>query len=156
MFPKDLDSPPKLTNSTSEQTERVNPDVVFQFSWGNSFGYEKNAINDMMNRALVMPHQPNNEAPKLGFLVKVRTGSKRRSNGRKKLQRIDVFRIPRGTTVADAEANRNGARKASYEPGQEDVVMEITAKDLGIEGFWSMFCRSSFKISAREIYELLE
>ena len=156
MFPKDLDSPPKLTNSTSEQTERVNPDVVFQFSWGNSFGYEKNAINDMMNRALVMPQQPNNEAPKLGFLVKVRTGSKRCSNGRRKLLRIDVFRIPCGTTVADAEASRNGSSKASYVPGQKDVVVEVSAKDLGIEGFWATFCCSSFKISAREIYELLE
>ena len=84
MFPKDLDSPPKLTNSTSEQTERVNPDVVFQFSWGNSFGYEKNAIDDMMNRVLVVPDQRNNEGPKLGFLVKARTHKKRLRDGRKK------------------------------------------------------------------------
>eukprot|EP00977_Amphora_coffeiformis_P001976 scaffold374_cov160-Amphora_coffeaeformis.AAC.13 len=71
MFPKNLDSPPRLTNSTRKQTERANPDVVFQFSWGNSLGYEQGAINDMLDRALVVPHQPSSEAPKLGFLVNV-------------------------------------------------------------------------------------
>jgi hypothetical protein len=155
--PKDLTLPPKF-HATREQTERVNPDVVFQFSGGNAEGYEIKAIDDMMNRALVVyvPHQPNNEAPRLGFLVKLRTHrGKRTRDNRKKLLKVDVYRIPRGATFQDAKANRNGASHASYAPGQQDVVLEITAKDLGIEGFWAMFCRSPYKISAKAIYEAL-
>jgi hypothetical protein len=111
-----------------------------------------------MSRALVVhePHQPNNEAPTLGFLVKVRTHRRKRThNNRKILTKIDVYRIPRGATLEDAKANRNGASHASYSPGQQDVIMTITAHDLGIRVVWARFCRSPFTISAKRIYEEL-
>lgn len=137
-----MTSLPKI-HKTREQKERVNPDVVFQFSWGNGEGYQIEAIDEMMNRALVVyvPHQPNNEAPRLGFLVKLRTHgpNKGTRDDWRKLREVDVYRIPRGTTFEDAKASRNGASHASYAAGQQDVVLEITAQDLGIEGFWRCF-----------------
>ena len=156
LVPEDLASPPQI-NGIRNQTERVNPDVVFQFSWGNTMGYEVEAIDAIMNRALVVhvPGQPNNEGPTLGFLVKVRTQRKRTHDNRKILTQIDVYRIPRGATLEDAKANRNGACYAAYIPGQQDVILEVTAQDLGIKGFWARFCRSPFTISAKTIYEML-
>jgi hypothetical protein len=153
--PKRLSKPPKI-HGAREQIERVNPDVVLQVSWGNDMGYEVKAINDMMNRALVVhvPPQPNNEAPRLGFLFKIRKHRKRRTrDGRKKVTKIDVYRIPHGATVEDAIANRNGASLTSYTPGQQDVTMEITAQDLGIEG--EELCPPPFTISTKRIYEEL-
>ena len=157
LLPKDLASPPEI-HETREQIECVNPDVVFQFSWGNTMGYAVEAIDAMMNRPLVVhvPDQPNNEPPTLGFLVKVRTHRRKRTHDdRKILTKIDVYRIPRGATVEDAKANRNGACHAAYIPGQQDVILEVTAQDLGIKGFWARFCRSPFTISAKAIYEML-
>jgi hypothetical protein len=73
-----------------------------------------------MNRAVVSytPPQPNNEAPKLGFLVvKLRFKNKRTRNDRKLLSKLDVYRIPRGATFEDAKAKRKGARHEVYVPG---------------------------------------
>ena len=155
LMPKDLATPPKI-HETREQTACVYPDVVFHFSWKNTMGYEVEAINAIMNRALVVPEQPNHEAPTLGFLVKARTHPRKRTHdNRKILTQIDVYRIPRGATLEDAKANRNGACYAAYIPGQQDVILEVTAQDLGIKGFWARFCRSPFTISAKAIYEML-
>jgi hypothetical protein len=60
----------------NEQVDKVHPDVVFQFSWGNSKGYEEKALNDMINRASILPFQPNNDAPRLDILLKVRKNKK--------------------------------------------------------------------------------
>jgi len=95
-----------------EQTERVNPDVVLQFSWGNDKSYDIEAINAMMNRAVATfaSQQLDNEAPKLGFLVQIRLIAKKRTNNdRRILNCVDVYRIPRDTTYEDAKLNRNGA-----------------------------------------------
>ena len=154
--PKDLANPPKI-HATREQTERVNPDVVFQFSWGNAKGYEIDAIDDMMNNAVVSytPLQPNNEAPTLGFLLEVRfKGKKRDRNGRKILRCLDVYRIPHGTTYEDAKANRKGASHSVYAPGGQDVVMEITAQDLRL-GNYSGAPGNPYKISAKAIFDSL-
>jgi hypothetical protein len=131
---KHLVLPPMIHSKTREQIEVVNPDIVFQFSWGNGEGYEVEAINDMMNRALVAyPHaQPDNSSPNLGFLIKVRTKAKRNAAGHKIIRGVDVYRLPRGTTFADAKANRHGATHVIYTPGQADVTVEVTAQDLGI------------------------
>ena len=110
-----------------EQNEPVNPDVVFQFSWGDKMGYDVEAMNEMMNRALVLPFQPNNEALRLGFLVKVWTKKKRNCNGRKILSGVDLYRVPKGTAAADAKANRNGASHVSYTSGGAVITFEITA-----------------------------
>ncbi|KAG7369636.1 hypothetical protein IV203_027382 [Nitzschia inconspicua] len=130
--PKNLAVPLKRHKSR-DQVERVNPDVVFLFSWTKADKYEEEAINDMMNRAVVTPTtNPNNSAPRLGYLLKVRLSSKRLEDDRKKLLRMDIYRIPRGATVQDAIARQNGATKQTYTPGGNDVVMTITAQDLGI------------------------
>jgi len=47
---------------------------------------------------------------------------------------LDIFKVPRGKTVADAMANNGCASHFSYTPGQEDVIVEITASDLGVLG----------------------
>ena len=81
-----------------------------------------------MNRAVVRPTtDPNNSAPRLGYLLKVRLSSKRLGD-----DRMDIYRIPRGATVQDAIAGQNGATKQTYTPEGNDVVMTITAQDLGI------------------------
>lgn len=153
--PKNLANPPKM-HATREQKDRVNPDAVFQFSWGNAKGYAEQVIDDLMNRAVssYTPHQPNNEAPKLGFLVKLRFKKKCTHNERKILSKVDVYRIPRGATFEDAKANRKGASHHVYAPGGQDVVMEITARDLGIGGHQGA-PGTPYKISAEEIFESL-
>jgi hypothetical protein len=108
-MPKQMN--PQLPN---EQGDAVHPDVVFQFSWENKMKYESMALDDMMNRASVDPFQPNNEAPRLGFLVKIRKKEKRNSIGRKIVTGVDLYRVPRGTNVADTEHNRNGASHVRY------------------------------------------
>ena len=155
---KDLVLPPKIHLVTREQTERVNPHVVLQFSWGNAEGYEVKAIDEMMNRVLVnYPHtQPGNDPPGLGFLLRVRTTNKRNADGQKILRSIDVYRVRRGTTVADAKANRNGASHQSYRPGQTDVLLEITPQDVGIAASASNFPPVPFQISAAEFFSMLQ
>lgn len=156
--PKSLDTPPKIFRNAREQKERMNPDVVIQFNWGNEEGYEVEAINDMMNRVhtFYVPDQPDNEPPRVGYLLKMRTDRRKRThNDRKVLRKLDVYRIPRGTTFDDAKNNGNGASHFSYSSGQVDVTIEVTAQDLGIQGFWALFCQTPFRISAKEIFDLL-
>ena len=45
--PKELDKAPKI-HQTRDSFATVNPDVVFQFCWGNAMAYEEKAIDDMM------------------------------------------------------------------------------------------------------------
>ncbi|KAL3915226.1 MAG: hypothetical protein SGILL_005747 [Bacillariaceae sp.] len=151
--PKDMTVPLKRHKSR-DQVERVNPDVVFQFSWTDSDAYEEKAIDDMMNRAVVTPTgNPNNSAPRLGYLLKVRLSSKRLADDRRKLSRMDVYRIPRGTTVQDAIAGRNGATKETFTPGGNDVVMTVTAQDLGVP--IGQPAPPNFTISAQAIFNSL-
>lgn len=151
--PKDLAEPLKRHKSRN-QVERVNPDVVFQFSWTNADAYEEEAINDMMNRAVVTPTtNPNNSAPRVGYLLKVRLSSKGLADDRKKLSRMDVYRIPRGATVQDAIAEQSGATKQTYTPEGNDVVMTITAQDLGIPT--GQPAPPNFTISAKTIFNFL-
>jgi hypothetical protein len=132
--PRDLDKPPKR-HASRDQVEKVNPDVVIQFSWKNGDSYEEKAIDDMMNRALVAynPPQANNSPPTLGYLIKIRTkANKRTADDRLILRAIDVYRIPNGATKQDAINNTNGACYSRYVPGGPDVVIQITPRDLGI------------------------
>lgn len=154
---KEFSRGPAYFPKTREQTEKINPDVVVQISWGNSEPYEFEAIDDMMNHALVTyPHaQPDNQAPRLGFLIKIRVFSKKRThNKRKIIRQIDVYRLPRGTTAADAQANRKGASYSKYVPGGQDVAMEITAADLGVANNPNNL--PPFYMSAKEIYDQIK
>ena len=133
LTPLNLDNPPKR-HSCRDQVERVNPDVVIQFSWKNGDSYEEKAIDDMMNRTLVVynPPQANNSPPKLGYLIKIRTkANKRTADDRLILRAIDVYRIPNGATKQDAIKNRKGASYSRYQPGGTDVLIQITPEDLG-------------------------
>jgi hypothetical protein len=154
--PKNLVKPPKIFTKTREQVERVNPDVVVKISWGNAEPYEFDAINELMNHALVTyPHaQPNNQAPSLGVLIKIRVSNKRDRDDRKIIRRVDVYRLPHGTTVTDAIANQNGASYNAYVPGGTDVVVQITAADLRVPNNTGGL--APFEMSAKEIYEILK
>jgi hypothetical protein len=70
-----------------------------------------------------------------------------------------IYKVPRGTTVADAIANANGAAQhIVYTPGgqaAQDVPFVITASDLGVTGFWAYFL-GSFKISVHLLWKLLQ
>ena len=102
-----------------------------------------------------MTHQPNNEAPKLGFLLKVRfKGKKRDRTGRKILRCLDVYRIPHGATYEDAKANRKGASHSVYAPGGQDVVISITAQDLRL-GNHQGAPANPYEISANAIFDSL-
>ena len=54
------------------------------------------------------------------------------------LEGVHVYRQPHGTTMADAEASRNGAESWYYCPTDpqfsREVVVTITAGDIGITG----------------------
>lgn len=91
--------------------------------------YEEKAIDDMMNRVLVNydPSQQNNDAPRVGYLVKARKCTKCDANDCAILNRLAVYRLPRGTTLQDATANRNGVTHESYSPGDPEVVIRVTA-----------------------------
>jgi len=114
--------PPKIFRVSREQHEPVNPDVVVQISWGNSEPYEFDAINDLMNHALVRyPHaQPSNQAPRLGCLIKIRLSNKRTRDDQKIIRSIDFFRLSQGRTVDDAKASRNATQPA----GQRILLVE--------------------------------
>ena len=152
--PKHLDETPKIY-ATRETKETVNPDVVFQFSWANTMSYEERAIDDMMNRAQVhyVPIQQHNDAPKVGYLVKVRRSSKRDARDRVLLNQLDIYCLPRGTTLEDAAANWNGATHESFSPGDLEVLIRVTAQDLdipvGTAGIPSDFVIRASKILSR-------
>lgn len=126
---------------------KVEPDVVIQFSWKNDWDYEVKALNDMMNRST-----GDGNAVRIGYLIKMDltvNGKKSPPTG------LDIYKVPRGSTVADVIANADVAQHISYTPGQaQDALIVITASDLGVTGFWAFFL-GSFKISLHLLWELL-
>ena len=129
---------------------KLNLDVVIQFCWRNKKSYEYEALNDMMIRTATVPKDT---PPRLGYLIKVRFETSRSKAG------FDIYKVPHGATIADAENSRNGAQKLTYNVGEQDVVITIAPADLGIPtaGFWNslrgMFC-GDFKISMKELYDV--
>ena len=81
------------------------------------------------------------------------SASKRLGDDRERLSRMDVYRIPKGATVQDAIAGSNGATKETYIPGGNDVVMTVTAQDLGIPV--GQPAPPNFTISAQVIFNSL-
>lgn len=153
--PKYLVEPPQIFGeSTREHLELVNPDVVVQISLGNSVPYEFDAINDLMNNVKVdYPNpQPDNQAPRLGFLIKIHVfKGKRTRDGGKIIKKIDVYRLLQGTTIDDAIAGNNRASLRVYTPGDEDEVeIRITAEDLGVTNPGDL---EPFVFTAKEIYD---
>lgn len=64
---------------------------------------------------------------------------------------LDIYRLPHGTTISDAENLTNGAAKWTYKPGGQDCDIAITPLDLGITGIWAMLC-GEYRIPASEVY----
>jgi hypothetical protein len=126
---------------------KVEPDVVIQFSWKNEWDYDVRAINDMMNISV-------GDGIRVGYLIKMDFTVKGKKNNPP--TGLDIYKVPRGTTVANAIANANGAQHIVYTPGQvQDVPIVITASDLGVTGFWAYFW-GSFKISVHLLWKLLQ
>lgn len=123
-------------------TDSEIPDVVVQFSWRNTKGYERGAIDDLMRYGLDREGgQVSQQYPRLGYLIKVKMSRKRTLVGgimTYDLEGVHVYRQPHGTTMADAEASRNGAKSWYYCPTDpqfsREVVVTITAGDIGITG----------------------
>lgn len=136
------------------------PDVVIQFSWKNKKAYEEDAMDDMMNRGLEKQKGlPSTTCPALGYLIKVKFSKKRplagSINGSKTqdMEGLDIYRLPHGTTIADAcnSANPN-AKHWQYFPGGPEVWITISPQDLGITGFWAVVC-GKYKIRASTIFQ---
>jgi hypothetical protein len=110
--------------------------TIYEVEWD----YEVKAINDMMNRSA-----GDGNAVRIGYLIKMDFTVNGKNNP--PTAGLDIYKVPRGTTVANAIANANGAQHIVYTPGQaQDVPIVITASDLGVTGFWAYFL-GSFKIS---------
>jgi hypothetical protein len=74
---------------------------------------------------------PQNSPTRAGYLIKVRFIGGQKSG-------FDVYKVPRGKTAADAMANTGGVEHWVYTtPSQVDVIIEVTAADLGMVGFWT-------------------
>ena len=67
---------------------------------------------------------------------------------------MDVYRIPRGATIQDAITGSNGATKETFMPGGSDVVMTVTAQDLGVPPLGQP-APANFTISAQAIFNAL-
>jgi len=116
------------------------PDIVLQFSWRNDIGYEEEAIDDMMNCAVETERGPASLThPRVGYLIKVRFDKKRtlpsalKGNKTQDILGLDVYRLPRGTTVDDAISGKKGASKFTYTPrgADQNQTIDITPQDLG-------------------------
>ena len=70
---------------------------------------------------------------------------------------MDVYRILRGATVQDAIDGRNGATKKTFTQGAggNDVVMTVTAQDLGVPVGLGQPAPPNFTISAQAIFNSL-
>ena len=125
--------------------------------------YEETALNDMMNLGL------ENEKgilsanrPRLGYLTKVRFSKKRTLQGATKgkktqdMEGLDIYRLPHGTTLADARnSNNSNAEFLQYTPNGEEVVIVIKPADLGISGPLAVLC-GEYKLRASEIFHQME
>jgi hypothetical protein len=138
------------------------PDIVVQFSWRNSFGYEKDAIEDILSKGLEYEGGPlSTDRPRLGYLIKMRFSKKRKIAGldMQDVTGLDIYRLPRGTTVKQAlDPNNSCAEHWSYKPGDPEVLISIRREDLGIPStFGSRFLRSTadlLKIDSGDAYTM--
>lgn len=150
----------KVDSNTIEPIDHAGrpiPDVVVQFSWKNTWKYERGAINDMMNQGLESyGENRSRNCPRLGYLIKMRFSKKRRLDGGMKTQDViglDIYRLTHDTTVADAlDPNNNAAEKWEYTPGGPDVLITIKPQDLGITGVWALLC-GTYTIEASKLFQ---
>lgn len=131
-----------MVQRRSGSTFDVDPDVFFQFSWGNSQAYEFSAINDLLSKGGV---GVGNKGPGVGFLIKMRKIGEDAPG-------LDVYKVYSGFSVDDAIAGVNCCEHFYYSAsGNHDVVIEISPKDLGFDGIWALLC-PNFKLSLADLW----
>jgi hypothetical protein len=98
----------------------------------------------------------------LGYLIKVKFSRKRRLEGAIKgsetqdMVGLDIYRLPHGTTIADArDPNNPNASHWYYVPGGPECLITITPGDLGITGFWALVC-GEYTIKASDVFEEMQ
>ena len=124
----------------------VDPDVFFQFSWGNTEPREFLAMNDLLT--LGGFGAGNMGPPRVGVLVKVRRENDSDVG-------IDVYKVFSGCTVADAIAGNNGCTHHYYDHQNHpnnDIKVAVTAGEFGYSGFLARFY-SNFEMSLRELWD---
>ena len=106
--------------------------VIFEISWTSDEGKELQKMNDIMNQDHGFPGLGG--FPTVGYLIKTNfqhihqgVWEHRPSN----MVGIDIYRVHRGTTIQNAQHWK-------YQPGGPEVLITITAADLGITGFWGV------------------
>jgi hypothetical protein len=98
-----------------------------------------------MNLIMVGGIGTGNDGPRVGFLFKLR---KVAGNP----VAIDIYKIPRGRTVADAINQANEATHVVYIHDRAgDVSIEISPDEMGIDGMWVKVC-PSFKLSMKKLW----
>lgn len=136
------------------------PDVIIQFSWKNTRGYEEDAIDDMMNNGLEKDHGPLSMThPRVGYLIKVKFSKKRTLAGAIKGSRtqdlagLRIFRLKHGTTINDAESGSSPDAEAwDYFPGGPERFIVISPQDLGISGMWALLF-GEYKIRMSKVFQ---
>jgi hypothetical protein len=112
------------------------PDVIIQFSWRNTLMYETNAIDDMMNHGLEHDDgPPSTSLPRLGYLIKARFAKKgkRKADGKYNVIGVDVYRLPHGTTIAQArDPNDSAAQYWRWSPGDDEIRITVAPEDVGM------------------------
>jgi hypothetical protein len=121
----------------------VAPSLTLSFSLTGGTN-EEDAINDMMNRALEKANGAlSTTRPALGYLIRVKRTLQRGADKKTQdMQGLDIYRLPHGTTIADA-CDPNNPQNAShyhYVPTGPEYRITITPGDLGITGFWALVC----------------
>lgn len=119
----------------------IDPDVAFQFSDTHGFPEEQENMDLIMQGAI----GAGNPGPRLGILIKIRNDGAGNNTG------FDIYTVPRGATVFDAINQTNGATHRVYTHGQDDVILEISPEEMGIEKKWVYICRP-FKLSMKLLF----
>jgi hypothetical protein len=120
----------------------LDPDVFFQFSWGNSPTREFAAMDELLGLGGV---GAGNAGPTVGFLIKVR-----KSGGNN--VGLDVYKVYNGFTIDDAIAGTNDCEHLYYNAsGKQDVSIVITPSDFGFTGVQALFLRN-FKLSMARLW----
>ena len=72
------------------------------------------------------------------------------------MEGLDIYRLPHGTTIADAhDVNNPDAEVWQYVPGGPERTIVITPQDLGITGIWAVF-RGEYRIKASELFQSMQ
>lgn len=87
-----------------------------------------------------------NVGVRLGILIKTRFDAADTEIG------FDVYKVYDGFTIAHAQAGTNGCESHYYDAlGATDVIVVVTAEDMGFGGAWAKLC-PNFRLSMAELW----